>query len=129
MSRQDQTPEEREMYAERRRARWRLKKARRRAGRARPPAVWPFPLPKRELECLAFVTAFFEQHGRAPLKREIAAHIGHSSRGYVGRVLSNLEAKEFIRNRKYFVRGIELQPPALAMTAQYHAIHGAEARP
>jgi SOS-response transcriptional repressor LexA len=118
MSRQDQTPEEREMYATRKRDRARRKSARRRA-KLRPPAVWPFPLPKREMECLSFVAAFIKEQGRAPLKREIAAHIGHTSRGYVGRVLANLEAKEFIQNRKYFVRGIELRAPAVAVTMQY----------
>jgi SOS-response transcriptional repressor LexA len=73
-------------------------------------------MPRRELECLTFVASFVAQHGHAPLKREIADHIGLSSRTYVDRVLDRLEAKEFIQNRKYKIRGIELRSPAMAFT-------------
>jgi hypothetical protein len=55
--------------------------------------------------------------GRAPFKYEIAAHFGAASRGYVYRILASLEAKGFVRHRKYEPRGIELLASMEAMAA------------
>jgi SOS-response transcriptional repressor LexA len=74
-------------------------------------------LTRREAQCLEFITSTVRTTGRAPFKYEIAAHFGAASRGYVYRILASLEAKGFVRRRKYEPRGIEIVVSTDAMAA------------
>lgn len=65
-------------------------------------------LTRREEECLGFIAAFTDREGYPPLQDDIADHIGAKSRGFIHRVLKQLEAKGCIRIRMYERRGVEI---------------------
>lgn len=62
----------------------------------------------REREVYDFVRAYLRRHGVAPKLREIAAHLGISSRGVVHRYLRGLETKGLIEIDPDRARGVRL---------------------
>jgi SOS-response transcriptional repressor LexA len=67
-------------------------------------------LSRREEQTLEFITNSIRRSGRAPYQREICEHLGVSSRGFVGRLLSKLEAKGAIARVPYEIAGIVVHP-------------------
>jgi SOS-response transcriptional repressor LexA len=65
-------------------------------------------LSPRESQALSFIALTIERTGKPPFQYEIAAHLGTKSRGFVCRVLNNLEAKGLLRRRIYEIRGLEV---------------------
>lgn len=65
-------------------------------------------LSSREAEVLSYISLCVELLGHPPTQMEIARRLGTKSRGFVGRILTNLEDKGLIRMHLYKIRGIEL---------------------
>lgn len=57
----------------------------------------------REQQALRFIKRHTEEFGRAPYQSQIAAHLKANSRGFICRMLDNLERKGLIV-RQYGVR-------------------------
>jgi repressor LexA len=68
-------------------------------------------LTDRQRQVYEFVRAYAARHGRAPKLREIAHHLGISSRGVVHRYLRALEHEGLLRIEPVRARGIRLRKP------------------
>jgi repressor LexA len=72
----------------------------------------------RERDVYDFVRRYTRRHGVAPKLREIATHLGISSRGVVHRYLKGLEAEGLIEIDPDRARGVRLTSPASRSTAR-----------
>jgi hypothetical protein len=62
----------------------------------------------REQQVLEYICRYVEQFGRAPYQWQIAAHLKTDSRGFVCRMLDNMQRKGLIARRYAEPRSIRV---------------------
>ena len=75
----------------------------------------------RQLDVLAFVHGYCQQHGFAPSRKETAAGIGLNSPAGISQHLEALERKGLIHCLAGKVRAISLTEAGLRLVARHHA--------
>jgi SOS-response transcriptional repressor LexA len=63
---------------------------------------------RREQQAMEYIRRYVEEFGRAPYQWQIAAHLKTDSRGFVCRMLDNMQRKGLIARRYGAPRSIEV---------------------